>query len=171
MSENRQKALSFLNERIKNYFVDKGFKINIINSVMNISLESRDIISMSNIANLLKENQNNKDFVNAIEGYKRLKNIVKQNTTMDINPKLFTIKDEIKLYEQFEIIKSQFTNESIRKSPKKTMTGILNITPFLSNFFENVLVMDKNEKIKNNRISLLTKIKDLISRFANLSEI
>ncbi|MBT3445314.1 glycine--tRNA ligase subunit beta [bacterium] len=171
MSENRQKALSFLNERIKNYFVDKGFKINIINSVMNISLESRDIISMSNIANLVKENQDNKDFVNAIEGYKRLKNIVKQNTAMDINSKLFTIKDEIKLYEQFEIIKSQFTNESIRKSPKKTLAGILNITPFLSSFFENVLVMDKNEKIKNNRINLLTNIKDLISRFANLSEI
>jgi len=90
---------------------------------------------------------------------------------MDINSKLFTIKDEIKLYEQFEIIKSQFTNESIRKSPKKTLAGILNITPFLSSFFENVLVMDKNEKIKNNRINLLTNIKDLISRFANLSEI
>jgi len=31
--------------------------------------------------------------------------------------------------------------------------------------------MDKNEEIKNNRINLLTKFKNLISEFSNLSEL
>ncbi len=44
----------------------------------------------------------------------------------------------------------------------------MNMKPVVDNFFEKVLVMDKNENIRDNRIGLLQKINDRTFRRLNL---
>jgi glycyl-tRNA synthetase beta subunit len=57
------------------------------------------------------------------------------------------------------------------KSPTILLNAIIETAPDLAKFFENVLVMDENIKVRQNRINLLTNIKKIISRFINLTEI
>ena len=102
---------------------------------------------------------------------KRLKNMVKNNTDLYIDENLLEDPYEKKLYNKFLSIKKFFTVEYIKKSPSLTMNAIIETSPDLENFFDNVLVMDKNNHIKKNRLNLLTNIKKLISKFINLSEI
>ena len=106
-----------------------------------------------------------------IEADKRLKNIVKDNTSLSVDPKLLNDSFELNLYNRYSEIKGSFTKESMNNAPSSTLDAIVGIAPDLDSFFENVLVMDKNIKVKQNRINLLTNIKNLISRFVNLSEI
>jgi len=110
-------------------------------------------------------------FHSIVEADKRLKNIVKDNVSLDVDPKLLNDSFELNLYNRYSEIKVYFTEESMKNAPSSTLDAIASIAPDLDRFFENVLVMDKNIKVKQNRINLLTNIKNLISRFVNLSEI
>ena len=48
---------------------------------------------------------------------------------------------------------------------------LTNLVPYISEFFENVLVMDKVETIKQNRINMLNAIKQKFAVIADFSKI
>ena len=45
------------------------------------------------------------------------------------------------------------------------------LTTPINNFFDNVMVMDKDEQIKNNRLALLKNIDNLVKTIADFSKI
>lgn len=161
----------FFIDRVKNYLADMGYKLNIVNSVIYTEENLIDIKSIKDKINLISKFNNPNSLNVAIEVDKRLKNMVKNNTDLYIDENLLEDPYEKKLYNKFLSIKKFFTVEYIKKSPSLTMNAIIETSPDLKNFFDNVLVMDKNNHIKKNRLNLLTNIKKLISKFINLSEI
>ena len=169
--DSRINAIEFFIDRIKNYLLDMGYQTNIINSILNIDSPYIDIDSLKKKANLISEFKRNKNLDVAIGVDKRLKNIVKNNEEIEIDTNLLTDPNEQKLHKKFLSIKSFFTSDCMQNSPASTLNSIIETSPALEAFFENVLVMDKNIKVKENRVNLLTNIKNLISRFINLSEI
>ena len=54
-------------------------------------------------------------------------------------------------------------NESV--DYKSYLDKLENLNPTVTKFFEDVLVMDKDENIKNNRIALLTLLRKKIRTF------
>ena len=169
--DTRNKTIDFFVDRVKNYLTDMGYPTNIINSILNIDSNVIDIQLLKNKADLIKGFMKKDSSHSIIEADKRLKNIVKDNTSLSVDPKLLNDSFELNLYNRYNEIKSSFTKESMNNAPSSTLDAIVGIAPDLDSFFENVLVMDKNIKVKQNRINLLTNIKNLISRFVNLSEI
>lgn len=169
--DTRNKTIDFFVDRVKNYLSDMGYQTNIINSILNIDSNVLDIQLLKNKADLIKGFMKKDSSHSIIEADKRLKNIVKNNTSLSVDPKLLNNSFELNLYNRYSEIKGSFTKESMNDTPSSTLDAIVGIAPDLDSFFENVLVMDKNIKVKQNRINLLTNIKNLISRFVNLSEI
>ena len=169
--DTRNKTIDFFVDRVKNYLTDMGYPTNIINSILNIDSNVIDIQLLKNKADLIKGFMKKDSSHSIIEADKRLKNIVKDNTSLSVDPKLLNDSFELNLYNRYSEIKGSFTKESMNNAPSSTLDAIVGIAPDLDSFFENVLVMDKNIKVKQNRINLLTNIKNLISRFVNLSEI
>jgi glycyl-tRNA synthetase beta chain len=170
-ADTRNKTIDFFVDRVKNYLSDMGYQTNIINSILNIDSNVLDIQLLKNKADLIKGFMKKGSSHSIIEADKRLKNIVKNNTSLGVDPKLLNDSFELNLYNRYSEIKGSFTKESMNNTPSSTLNAIVGIAPDLDSFFENVLVMDKNIKVKQNRINLLTNIKNLISRFVNLSEI
>jgi len=169
--DTRNKTIDFFVDRVKNYLSDMGYQTNIINSILNIDSNVLDVQSLKNKASLINNFMKEDFFHSIVEADKRLKNIVKDNVSLDVDPKLLNDSFELNLYNRYSEIKVYFTEESMKNAPSSTLDAIASIAPDLDRFFENVLVMDKNIKVKQNRINLLTNIKNLISRFVNLSEI
>ncbi len=169
--DSKTNAIEFFIDRVKNYLFDMGYQTNVINSVLKIDSPFIDIESIKKKVNLISSYKDEENLNVAIEVDKRLRNIVKSNNKVEINTSLLNDPNEQKLYKKYLSIESSFTNKSMQNSPSSTLNSIIEISPALEAFFENVLVMDKNVKIKENRINLLTNIKNLISRFINLSEI
>ena len=53
----------------------------------------------------------------------------------------------------------------------KYLSDLISINPVVTKFFDDVLVMDKDENIKNNRLSLLNSLKNkyiILTDFAKL---
>ena len=51
------------------------------------------------------------------------------------------------------------------------LESMAQLKPLIDSFFDSVLVMDKDESVRRNRLALLTRIRGLFSRVADFSKI
>ena len=99
-----------------------------------------------------------------IENANRVIRILKDTSFDKVDESLFTDDAEKKLYEGMKGIRfSGDYNDYLKQ--------LIGLNASIDNFFEKVLVMDKDERIKNNRIGLLTELKKDYERIADFSKL
>lgn len=112
---------------------------------------------------LLSDWLNNPEFAPVLESANRINRILKEDVNGEIYEKLLLLYAEKNLFKGINEIKD---------TPYKTLyDGLVTINPLVEKFFEDVLVMDENEKIKQNRLAMLTMLKkkyDIIANFSAL---
>ena len=87
-----------------------------------------------------------------IENANRVLRILKEEAG-EVKPELFVEDAEKALYDAIQTV--NFEGDYI-----KYLNDLTNINTAVSKFFDDVLVMDKDEKIKNNRLALLKSLKN-----------
>lgn len=87
-----------------------------------------------------------------LENANRVLRILKEETG-NVNESLFALDAEKDLYKAVQGIK--FSGDY-----KKYLADLTQINPVVTKFFDDVLVMDKDEKVKNNRLALLNTLKN-----------
>ena len=87
-----------------------------------------------------------------LENANRVLRILKEETG-NVNESLFALDAEKDLYKAVQEIK--FNGDY-----KKYLSDLTQINPVVTKFFDDVLVMDKDEKVKNNRLALLNTLKN-----------
>ncbi len=97
------------------------------------------------------------------ENANRVIRILKDNESGSINPALFSTSAEKDLY---NAIKDTDTNNY-----EQYIKYLVSLNPYVTKFFDDVLVMDKDEAVKNNRIGLLTKLKRAYFELADFSKL
>ncbi len=99
-----------------------------------------------------------------IENANRIIRILKDASIDNIDESLFVDDAEKKLYDCMKEV--SFTNDY-----DDYIKQLIGLNAQIDNFFEKVLVMDKDEKIKNNRIGLLTALKKDYDKIADFSKL
>jgi glycyl-tRNA synthetase beta chain len=99
-----------------------------------------------------------------LENANRVIRILKDNSLDKIDEKYFVEDAEKALYSEIVSIKDT-TNY------KTYLSSLENINPVVTKFFDDVLVMDKDENVKNNRIALLTLLKHKYEHLTDFSKI
>lgn len=87
-----------------------------------------------------------------LENANRVLRILKEETG-NVDESLFTLDAEKDLYKAVQGIK-------FSEDYKKYLANLTQINPVVTKFFDDVLVMDKDEKVKNNRLALLNTLKN-----------
>lgn len=111
------------------------------------------------VSKLIEEAQ----FPSMLESANRITRILKEVSQKAVNPALFVADAEKELNEKIKLIKED--------SYENLIQGLVAATPAIEKFFEDVLVMDKDEAVKENRIAMLSILKkkyDLIADFSAL---
>ena len=76
---------------------------------------------------------------------------------------------EKKLYQEIKTI-DEVTAKLLKQNKfKEILSECSALKNTINNFFDNILVMDENEKIRNNRLNLLFQLNAVFMRVANLS--
>ena len=88
-----------------------------------------------------------------LENANRVLRILKEEVNAEVNESLFSFDAEKNLYN--EVKKVNYTGDY-----KKYLNDLINLNPVVTKFFDDVLVMDNDEKIKNNRLALLNGLKN-----------
>jgi glycyl-tRNA synthetase beta chain len=175
--EAKEKVMNFLWQRIENIFETEGYSFEEIKAVVNAAkmLGFKEIGLIKNKIDAFRKAKVVLDFT-AVSGlFKRINNILlqieKQNLEIskNVDESLLNQDSEKKLFiaisEADKSTKVFFKNRDYDKIYDK----IVEIKPFIDDFFEKTMVMVRDENVKRNRAVILKNIRDIFKLVADFS--
>lgn len=132
-----------------------------------------------NVLEACSTNNPCKDLCDYLLRVKAISTLNNEKLLENANRVLRILKDEVKT----EIKESLFVEQAEKDLFKavhgvtfagdynKYLNDLISINPVVTKFFDDVLVMDKDEKIKNNRLALLTELKNKYTILTDFSKL
>lgn len=99
-----------------------------------------------------------------LEASNRVIRILKEDSISKVNKDLFKEASEGMLYREIQTVDEN-------ADYKTYLDQLIAINPAVEKFFNDVLVMDKDEKVKENRLALLTMLKKKYERLTDFSKL
>lgn len=163
--ENKEQVIDFLKGRVQKLLLDKKIRHDIVEAT--IAANTMDIANMMEIAPMLNSHKDEATFKPAIENISRVINLAKKAEQVGtVSPELFENEAEGILHEATEELKAGWANLS---ASEKYDILVNKGVPAINNFFENVMVMAEDEKVRHNRLALLTELSALTGTMADFS--
>lgn len=167
-AEIQKNVAEFFTLRLKNLLSDNDVRYDIIDAV----LENADEVAGTYAKACVTAQEIASGVLNdAIQAFVRVGNISKKAENNVINEALFTLDEEKALYNIYVAVAKDVETALNNKDYKTAIDKMQELTAPINNFFDNVMVMDKDEQIKNNRLALLKNIDTLIKSIADFGKI
>ncbi len=109
-------------------------------------------------------------FLSVVLAAKRIANIVKDAPEGAFDPALFVEPAEKDLATAFTGMRQEIEAAAAARDYERCLARIADLAPVLDRFFVEVLVMDKDEAVRANRIALLQTIGQTVSQVGRLTE-
>lgn len=149
----------FMGQRLIIYLSDKYPK-NVLEACASTGSALADIVDYVKRVEVVKTIDNQA----LIECANRVARILKEDSKKTVDKDLFKDSSEKMLLDQINTIKDT-------DNYKEYLDSLIAINPSVEKFFEDVLVMDKDEKVKENRLALLTMLKKKYEKLADFSKL
>ena len=173
------KVSSFIAERIAFYLREvKGQSYDVVTAVMAASKNDvRNGVLTCEAITSVRVGEHATSFLAVCAAFKRMKNILTQAgekgevSQGSVDPSLFIDEAERKL--DTESARAVDDVEKMRLAGNRigALLRISELHPFIDTFFEAVMVMDPDAKIRENRLALLARVLSGFSLIADFSEI
>ena len=161
--------VEFFVERVKNLFKDLGIRYDVIDAVLNNNLN--DISDIHTRALELNRWLQKDELVEMLTAFNRVSTLAEKATTDVVKEELLKEDAEVKLYNSFKEIKANVESLLADKKYNEALDAFATLRPLVDNLFDNVMVMDKDEAIKENRLGLLKQIYSTMLTICDLSKI
>lgn len=163
-------VLNFFTQRISPLLESRGIGHDVIDTIIPIAgnIPLSEMIKRIEAITAFKEAGLYKQF---LLSFKRIRNIIPETELPGINQDLLIEPAEKALYSDLMNIKP-LVNELMRQNKFfATLELFSTMIESINRFFDSVLVMDKREEIRLNRLSLLKEIWLLVSSLADISKL
>ena len=160
---------NFMRQRLQGIIAEKEVSYDVIDAVL--SANFGNISDTAEKALVLMSLRSNPAFEALITGYTRAANLAKKATTSEVDTQLFVEEVEGELYDALLRVKKNIQPPLSASHFQQVFSIIATLREPIDNFFNKVMVMAEDEKIRNNRLALLAQIKDFINGFADLSKV
>jgi len=160
---------NFMNQRTEFILSSAGHNPEIIRSVLQLSF-IHPLIGITSRIRALAAVQKEEVFSEFLLAIKRVNNIVPKTPLPAVRPELFMQDEEKNLSKNHALIKTAIGPFLEMGDFSAALREMLAITPAINSFFDKVLVMDKQEEIKINRLSLLREIWETVAPVADFSK-
>ncbi|MBN1298103.1 MAG: glycine--tRNA ligase subunit beta [Actinobacteria bacterium] len=101
----------------------------------------------------------------------RCSNIIKGKSFSQVEKKYLAQKHEIILYNELISRENQLQKIISKKEFSSALEVLCGFSEYVNDFFDNVLVMDKDNNLKNNRINLIKRCLDMYLLYADFSKL
>lgn len=105
---------------------------------------------------------------------KRVQNIIGKHEGSEVaavDPQLLQLVQEQQLYNELQQLESEIPRLCEQQSYTEALTQLAGLRPSIDAFFDNVMVMDKDQDLQSNRINLLRLLHQLFIRIADISQL
>jgi len=145
-----------------------NFRYDVVNSIINthdILFIYKSFLKATDVSKMVET-----DSIDIlISLHKRLKNIIKGFNAFFISEDLLMGDEEKILFEIYRESKAEIEKLAINNNYIQACSKIIEMKPVIDNYFEKVLIMAEDNKIKENRIALLQCLNELLSKIADFS--
>jgi glycyl-tRNA synthetase beta chain len=165
----KREVLDFFKGRLQNQLIAQGYAYDTVDAVLATDIDS--LVDVVRRVEALEAFRKNPEFEPVSVAFKRVDNILKdfQNGRVDVN--LLSEEAEIRLFSSFDDIRTRVEKGINEKDFIFALNNLASLRPAVDHFFDKVMVMDKDEKIRFNRLSLLAEISLLFHHIADFSKI
>ena len=158
----------FIRLRLKNVLGEAAIRYDVVDAVL---ADVDDVYTTYQRAQALAKAME-QDMTKAIQAFCRVGNLAKKTAGGTVEEQLFADDAERELYKAYTAaaaaVKKQIEAE---QDYSAVISSLAELADPINKFFDSVLVMDKDEKIKDNRLALLKSIDTLIAQAADFSKI
>ncbi|MFF2586616.1 glycine--tRNA ligase subunit beta [Peribacillus butanolivorans] len=167
LEEVKADMFTFFKARVKHLLQEQQIRYDLIDAVL--IDEIGFIHSLVERAHVLDAKKNEAGFKESLEALSRVMNIaVKCDHKVTVDPNAFENEQEKALYEKYQTVALRYAES---KKEKERFEHLISLQSEIESYFENTMVMADDEAIRNNRLSLMKEISDLVSGFAAMNKI
>ena len=173
-AEVQKQVLEFIAGRLKVVLGDMGFKHDVVDAVL--AAQSTNPAGTVRAVNQLSAWVGREDWSSILDGFARCVRIVRSagsDQLSVISEQLFEVEEEKNLYQALNVQRSTRRPEPVEgfNDVNEFLTIVAVLIPSITAFFDKVLVMAEDEKVKQNRLALVGKIASLSKGMADLSKL
>jgi len=162
---------TFIYERLSNYLKDINFTSNEVDAVISLKpCRLNDVVRKLEAIKKFSNLEQSKDLASA---NKRVSNILKKYTGSigKVDESLLSETEEIRLFKTITKLNPIIIEDLGEKNFVGALNSLVNLKNPIDEFFENVMVNSKDEKIKMNRHNLLKHLHTSLNSVADISKL
>ncbi len=167
----KKDVLLFFKERLRNQLLSQGYSYETVDAVL--SAPWYDINDAVKRVKALEEFKKNPACAALVIAFKRVSNILKGFESKEEKPDI-ALFEEIKekgLFETIERIAPEIKRYWKEGDYEKVFETLASLKGTIDTFFDKVMVMVEDEKIRRNRLALLNMVRNLYCQIADISKL
>ncbi|QLE78658.1 glycine--tRNA ligase subunit beta [Francisella sp. Scap27] len=174
-SNTKVEVINFCLDRLKNLYKEEGVATDIFESISTTNYESIKDFD-ARVKAVVKFSQSDKA-KSLIASNKRVANILNKNakgSSVEFNREASKNAGnayELALVDSLDEIEKDFEKYLNNREYTYALELLSTIEKVISEFFDNVMVMDEDLQVRNNRIALLAKIRKMFASIADISKL
>jgi len=166
--------LDFIWQRAEVVFTEAGYRFDEVKAVREFFMAGGDLLDCRDRVKDINALRGNPDFAAIAMAFKRGKNILRQaKAPLSGAPEenLFERDEERALYGDIKAMSGRLSAHVANRDYAKGLSELLSIKGSLDNFFEKVMVMAEDPKVRDNRLNLIKSLVTLFEGVADLSQL
>ncbi len=161
--------VSFIKDRIVKQLKADKIRYDIIDAAGNSNNDNIEFIF--NVADILNEHKEDDNFKESVEALTRVLRISEKqdfaSDDLNVDESLFENDSEKSLHSNVKAISGDFFSLSANDEYNK----LFDLKDSINDYFDQTMVMAKDENVKNNHLRELTKLSNMINWFADLNQL
>jgi glycyl-tRNA synthetase beta chain len=158
----KEKIMRFFYQRLEGMLLSEGLDYDIVDAAL-ASSEGQTLKNIKHRATTLSTMRKDRSFPELLTAAKRVYNILRKEQQKDVREDLFSEHAEKGLYKAVEKVRKTLNDTNFET--------LFDLTEPINAFFNSVLVMDENPDLKQNRINLLFRVKQVFDSLGDFSKI
>ena len=171
--ELNEEICNFITERLKHLLKKEEINQDIIAAILG-NVEDLNIVDSLEKMRSLSEFLESKNGSEALEAYKRAANILqieekKQKTTFNskVSKGILSEGAEKILFEELSDANDNIKNHLKKNDFEKSLKVLSRLSPYINNFYDNVLINIDDEKIRENRLKLSAYLCEVFNKVSS----
>jgi glycyl-tRNA synthetase beta chain len=161
-------VVAFIKGRFVNDAVAKGVDSQAVEAVTSLGFD--DVNDCKKKIDALAAIRNEEAFAVLAAAFKRIRNIIKEHQGHEVVSVLLVEEVERKLADVYAHVATAVQPLLVQKEYGQALAVMLDLKEPVDLFFESVMVMADDEKIRGNRLNLLTAIAQLFLQIGDISK-
>jgi glycyl-tRNA synthetase beta chain len=168
--ETKQELRQFILERLKHYLREQGYETSMISAALAAPLTT--LVDLVARLDALKGFMASAVATSLAAANKRIGNILRKSdpvSASDLSEDVLNIEEEVRLFREISGISEELSKLYQASDYSAALDLLAGLSDSVEAFFEHVMVMDDDLKVRSNRLALLTRLKGMFDQVANLA--